>query len=59
MTKDNFVAVLRAAGITEEQMHKLHVEFEKADPAGHQSFLEFLSIPPAEVASIRAWSAKG
>lgn len=59
MTKDKFVSVLRAAGITEEQMHKLHVEFEKADPAGHQGFLEFLGIPPAEIASIRDWSAKG
>lgn len=59
MTKDKFVAILRAAGITEDQMHKLHVEFERTDPKGHQSFLEFLSIPPAEIASIRASSAKG
>ncbi|MGC4048462.1 MAG: hypothetical protein QM757_01950 [Paludibaculum sp.] len=59
MTKDKFVAILRTAGITEDQMHKLHVEFERSDPKEHQGFLEYLSIPPAEIASIRAWSAKG
>ncbi|WP_321478301.1 hypothetical protein [uncultured Paludibaculum sp.] len=59
MTKDKFVAILRTAGITEDQMHKLHAEFERSDPKEHQRFLEYLNIPQAEIASIRAASAKG
>ncbi len=59
MTKDKFVAILRAAGITEDQMRKLHVEFERTDPKEHQRFLEYLGIAPAEITSIRAQSAKG
>jgi hypothetical protein len=37
-------------------MRRWHVEFEKAAPAEHQEFLEFLHIPAEEVTRIRAWS---
>jgi len=56
ITKDQFVAVLKGAGITEEQMRRLHKEFERTAPEQHQEFLEFLHIPPQEAASIREWS---
>lgn len=59
MTKDKFVAILRAAGITDDQMNKLHVEFEQTDPVEHQRFLEYLNIAPAEIAKIRGMSASG
>jgi hypothetical protein len=37
-------------------MHRWHAEFEKAAPAEHQEFLEFLHIPAAEICTIRDWS---
>jgi DNA-binding transcriptional MerR regulator len=56
ITKDKWVAVMRAAGFTEDDMHRWHKEFEKAAPAEHQEFLEFLHVPADEVARIREWS---
>ena len=57
VTKEKWVEIMRAAGFSEEQMHRWHREFEKAAPAEHQEFLEFLHIPADEVKQIRAWSA--
>lgn len=59
ITKDKWVAIMRSAGFTEDQMHRWHVEFEKAAPQEHQEFLEFLHIGTDEVAKIREWSRKG
>ena len=56
ITKDKWVAVMRAAGFTEDDMHRWHKEFEKAAPAEHQEFLEFLHVPSDEIAKIRDWS---
>ena len=57
VTKQKWVEIMRAAGFSEEQMHRWHREFEKAAPAEHQEFLEFLHIPADEVNRIREWSA--
>jgi DNA-binding transcriptional MerR regulator len=59
ITKDKWVAIMRAAGFSEENMNHWHREFEKAAPAEHQEFLEFLHIPPDQIATIREWSRKG
>lgn len=59
ITKDKWVAIMRSAGFTEDQMHRWHVEFEKAAPQEHQEFLEFLQIGADEVSKIREWSRKG
>lgn len=56
VTKEKWVAIMRAAGFTEEDMHRWHGEFEKSAPQEHQEFLEFLHIPKEEVKSIREWS---
>ena len=56
VTKQKWVEVMRNAGLTEEQMRRWHMEFEKAAPDEHQEFLEFLHIPADEVARIRTWS---
>ena len=56
ITKDTFVAIMRSAGFTEDEMQRWHREFEKAAPAEHQEFLEFLHIPADEIARIREWS---
>ena len=59
MTKERWVAIMRAAGFSEDDMRRWHMEFEKAAPAEHQEFLEYLHIAKDEVASIRAWSRSG
>src|SRR5580704_4092153 len=56
VTKEKWVAIMKAAGFTEPDMRRWHVEFEKSAPDEHQEFLEFLHIPPDELGRIRAWS---
>ncbi len=58
MTKEKWVAVMKAAGFSEDDMHRWHKEFEKSAPNDHQEFLQFLHIPDKEIASIREWSRK-
>jgi DNA-binding transcriptional MerR regulator len=57
--KDTWVAIMRASGFSEDDMHRWHTEFERAAPAEHQEFLEFLRIGADEIARIRAWSRTG
>jgi len=59
VTKDKLVSIMRASGLTDDDMRKFHVEFERSAPAEHQEFLEFLKIPPQEIQSIRESSRKG
>ncbi len=54
--KEQFIAVLADAGITEEQKARLHAAFEKRYPEAHQSFLEFLGFPAEAIRDIRARS---
>ena len=58
VTKQKWVAIMKAAGFNEDQMHRWHREFERSAPAEHQEFLEFLHIPPEEIGRIREWSRK-
>lgn len=58
MTKEKWVSIMKAAGFTEEDMHRWHREFERAAPDDHQQFLHYLQIPATEVKSIRNWSKK-
>jgi len=58
MTKDKWVSIMKAAGFSEDDMHRWHREFEKAAPDDHNEFLNFLHIPATEIKSIRAWSRK-
>ena len=58
ITKEKWVSIMKASGFTEADMHRWHAEFEKAAPAEHQEFLEFLHIPAEEIRSIRDWSAR-
>jgi DNA-binding transcriptional MerR regulator len=53
VTKDKLVSIMRAAGLTETDMHRFHAEFERTAPNEHQEFLEFLHIPAAEIQQIR------
>ncbi len=56
VTKDKLVGIMRAAGLTEDDMKRFHQEFEKSAPAEHQEFLEFLHIPADEIKHIRELS---
>ena len=56
VTKDKWVAIMKAAGFNEDDMHRWHAEFEKSAPDEHQEFLEFLHIPAEELSRIRDWS---
>lgn len=58
VTKDKLVSIMRAAGLSDDDMHRFHQEFERSAPAEHQEFLEFLHIPADEIAQIRDWSRK-
>jgi MerR family transcriptional regulator, thiopeptide resistance regulator len=59
ITKDKWVAIMKGCGFTDDQMHRWHVEFERAAPEEHQEFLEFLHIPAEEIGRIRGWSRNG
>jgi DNA-binding transcriptional MerR regulator len=59
MTKEKWVSIMRSAGLSDGQMHRWHVEFEKSAPEDHQVFLESLHIPAEEIEKIRAWSRSG
>ena len=56
LDKRGWTALLRAAGMTEEDMRRWHVEFERLAPQAHQDFLESLGIPSGEIGTIRRWS---
>lgn len=58
ITKEKWVSIMQACGMTSEQMNRWHKEFERSAPNEHQEFLEFLHIPEAEIKGIRAQSRK-
>jgi len=56
VNKERWVEIMRAAGLSEEDMHNWHVQCERMEPEAHQEFLESLDLDTEEVARIRAWS---
>lgn len=58
ITKDQFVAILNEAGVSDSQKQRIHALFEQRHPDAHQSFLEFLGLPAAAIQEIRAQSRK-
>ncbi len=56
INKDQFVAVLEAAGIDAAQREKFHREFERQQAAAHERFLAWLGIPAGDIARIREHS---
>ncbi|OPY06879.1 MAG: hypothetical protein A4E66_02125 [Syntrophus sp. PtaB.Bin001] len=43
----------QAVGLDEQAMEKWHRLFETENPAGHQSFLEWLGVSAEQIAAIR------
>lgn len=58
LDKQRWVAILRATGMSEEDMRRWHVEFEASAPEAHQDFLESLGLDAEEVDRIRGWSRR-
>lgn len=58
LDRQQWVALLRAAGLDEDGMQAWHREFERLSPEAHQDFLESLGIPAAEIGRIRTWSRR-
>lgn len=58
-SKDGWVALMRSAGLSEEDMMRWHAVFEAQAPEAHQKFLESLSLSAAEVAAIRKRARAG
>ena len=53
ITKDRWVEIMRAAGLSDDDMHNWHRQFERLEPDAHQEFLESLGIESAEIQEIR------
>lgn len=53
ITKDRWIEIMRAAGLTDDDMHNWHRQFEKLEPDAHQEFLESLGIDADEIQQIR------
>ncbi|HEX9023735.1 MAG TPA: hypothetical protein VF799_07855 [Geobacteraceae bacterium] len=53
VTVEEWVARFRAIGLDEAAMGKWHTLFERENPAGHQSFLEWLGLSAERIAEIR------
>lgn len=58
MDKSKWVELFVALGLDEAAMKRWHVLFEQRYPDGHHAFLEWLGLPPREIAMIRAQSSQ-
>jgi hypothetical protein len=56
VTVEDWVAMYREIGLNETQMKHWHKVFETRHPQGHQSFLQWLGLPPKEIDRIRSES---
>jgi DNA-binding transcriptional MerR regulator len=58
LNKEQFVALMRATGLTDDDMHRWHAEFEKMSGESHAEFLASLGCGADEIKKIREWSRK-
>jgi hypothetical protein len=54
VTVEEWVARFKAIGLDQATMEKWHRLFEQENPAGHQSFLEWLGLPAERISMIRS-----
>ncbi len=50
---EEWVKRFRAIGLDDAAMKRWHELFERENPDGHHSFLEWLGLPPEKIAQIR------
>jgi DNA-binding transcriptional MerR regulator len=55
--KEMFIELLRAAGMNDDAMRQLHIEFERRAPEAHHAFLLSLGISEQEAQVIQRLSA--
>lgn len=53
VTINEWIERFRVIGLDESTMQNWHKLFEKENPEGHQSFLEWLGLSPERIAEIR------
>jgi hypothetical protein len=53
VTVEEWTKRFRAIGLDEAAMTEWHRLFERENPDGHQSFLEWLGLPEERIAKIR------
>lgn len=57
VTVEEWIGRFQAIGLDDAAMKRWHGLFERENPEGHQSFLEWLGLPPERIAEIRRQSA--
>jgi hypothetical protein len=53
VTVQEWVKRFQAVGLDEAAMQEWHALFERENPEGHQSFLEWLDLPAERIREIR------
>jgi hypothetical protein len=53
VSKEDWVAMFREIGLTDDAMMKWHRLFESRHPEAHEDFLVWLGIPGDEIKKIR------
>ena len=56
VTVEEWVGRFKEIGLDEDTMRQWHRLFEEQNPAGHQSFLEWLGLPAERITEIRTAS---
>ncbi len=51
--KESWIEILRGSGLTDDDMEKWHIEFEKISPQGHHDFLVSLGFSDQKIREIR------
>jgi DNA-binding transcriptional MerR regulator len=57
LSKETWTQMFRAIGMSDEEMHQWHANFEKNMPDAHADFLHSLGLAAEEIRRIRSWSA--
>ena len=52
-TVEEWNSRFRAIGLDDNMMGHWHTLFERENPSGHQSFLEWLGLPEERIAQVR------
>lgn len=55
LDKAGWTALFRSIGMSEDDMRRWHMEFERQRPEAHLEFLRSLRLDDAEIARIRSW----
>lgn len=56
LTVEELSSRFRALGVDDNLMGHWHTLFERENPSGHESFLEWLGLPEERIAQVRAKS---